>query len=254
MSNRLLTAIRMAELTTGFHGGVRSLLQKADRVVAVCNWVLDLLVLNGVPRSKLVLCRQGAGAAAPSHAPTGPLPVTSSAPLRLAFFGRLDPMKGLDTILHAFKLMPDTRAALDVFGIIQPGSEGYVSTLNAQRDPRVQFRKAVPSADVGQVMYRYDFVVVPSRWLETGPLVVYEAFQAGTPVLGSRLGGIAELVTDGVDGLLLAAEDPESWATTITALSEDRGLVGRLRSGVRPPRTMSDVAEEMVQQYQTLLN
>jgi glycosyltransferase involved in cell wall biosynthesis len=242
----------MAEATTGFHGAVRNLLHKADLVVAVCNWALDLLLLNGVPRSKLVLCRQGARLAQGLQGSPAHLPAASSARLRLAFFGRLDPMKGLDTILRAFELMPNTRAALDIYGIVQPGSERYVAGLHAHRDARVQFIDALPSGAVRQAMERYDFVVAPSRWLETGPLVVYEAFQAGTPVLGSRLGGIAELVTHGVDGLLLPAETPQSWATTISALSEDAELVGRLRSGVRPPRTMRDAAKEMLSHYHAL--
>ena len=54
---------------------------------------------------------------------------------------------------------------------------------------------------------RIDVLAVPSQWLETGPLVVLEAFAAGTPVIGSDLGGIRELVSDGRDGLLVPHDD-----------------------------------------------
>jgi glycosyltransferase involved in cell wall biosynthesis len=105
---------------------------------------------------------------------------------------------------------------------------------------------------VSDVMARYDFVVIPSRWLETGPLVVYEAFASRTPVLGSRLGGIAELVSDGIDGMLIAPDDPKAWAEVIAKCAGDLTHVERLRAGIRPPRTMTDAANEMAQLYSRL--
>ena len=71
----------------------------------------------------------------------------------------------------------------------------------ASNDHRVRFLDAIPLGEIVSVLAQYDILVVPSQWLETGPLVVYEAFSAGIPVLGSRLGGIAELVRDGVTTL-----------------------------------------------------
>ena len=117
----------------------------------------------------------------------------------------------------------------------------------------MHFKAPLSRGAVGEVMAQYDFVVVPSRWLETGPLVVYEAFASGTPVLGSRLGGIAELVTDGVDGILANADDPGNWAIALAELAGDLTRVDRLRAGIRPPRTMTDVATEMAQHYSRLL-
>ncbi len=100
----------------------------------------------------------------------------------------------------------------------------------------------------------YDLLVVPSQWLETGPLVVLEAFAAGIPVLGSRLGGIAELVKDGENGILVEADSVAAWAAALNRLSRESELLRRLRSGVRPPRTMADVAEEMLALYHSIPN
>ena len=97
---------------------------------------------------------------------------------------------------------------------------------------------------------QHDVLAVPSQCLETGPLVVLEAFAAGTPVIGANLGGIAELVTDGVDGLLV---EPAAWATTLQRCATDRDLLPRLRAGIRPPRTMATVADEMLALYETAL-
>lgn len=80
-----------------------------------------------------------------------------------------------------------------------------------------------------------------------------EAFAAATPVLGTRLGGIAELVSDQVDGLLIPPEDPGAWASAIAALVAAPERITRLRAGISPPRTMDDVARDMAALYETLL-
>jgi len=102
------------------------------------------------------------------------------------------------------------------------------------------------------VLSAYDFVAVPSRWLETGPLVVLEAFAAGVPIIGSRLGGIAELVRDGMDGILIEADSVGAWSATLQRLCDDRALVERLRWNIRYPRTMDDVADDMIALYHRL--
>ena len=88
-------------------------------------------------------------------------------------------------------------------------------------------------------------VAVPSQSMETGPLVVLEAFAAGLPVLGSALGGIADKVRDGVDGVLVSPFDNEAaWAGALQRLGDDVGQVARMARAVQFPRTMADVAAE----------
>jgi glycosyltransferase involved in cell wall biosynthesis len=96
----------------------------------------------------------------------------------------------------------------------------------------------------------YDAVVVPSQWVETGPLVVLESFAAGVPVLASELGGIAEKVRHDVDGLLVPAYQLHAaWSSVIERCVSDPAVLPRLRAGVTPPRSMNDVAREMAQVY-----
>jgi glycosyltransferase involved in cell wall biosynthesis len=69
---------------------------------------------------------------------------------------------------------------------------------------------------------RHDACLVPSVWLETGPLAVYEAMAAGLPVIGSRLGCIDERIGDNVDGLLFRPGDAEELAGIIPSLWHPR--------------------------------
>jgi glycosyltransferase involved in cell wall biosynthesis len=84
-------------------------------------------------------------------------------------------------------------------------------------------------------------------------MVVLEAFAAGVPVLGSRLGGIAELVRDGVDGVLVEAADVNAWSAALRRLATQPEVLSRLRKGVQPPHTMDAVAAEMAALYRRLL-
>jgi glycosyltransferase involved in cell wall biosynthesis len=256
LAGGLFTALRMSALVgTGVHR-FEGLMKNVDRIVAVCDWVADVLRINGLPEAKLTLCRQGL--------PSRPVFFTSTVPpatfardgmLRLGYFGRLDPTKGIDLLIEALRRVPDGKVRFAIHGVRQPGSEAFAARLEraATADHRISLEPALPAHMVVDTMRGCDFVVVPSRWLETGPLVVLESFAAGTPVLGARLGGIAELVTDGIDGMLLAPDDPSAWSTAIAELAGNTDRVSQLRAGVRPPRTMDDVANEMAALYRSML-
>jgi glycosyltransferase involved in cell wall biosynthesis len=67
--------------------------------------------------------------------------------------------------------------------------------------------------------------------------------------VGSALGGIAELVRDGIDGVLVPAPTVQAWRTTLERLGAEADLLSRLRAGVRAPRTMAIGASEMAALY-----
>jgi glycosyltransferase involved in cell wall biosynthesis len=83
---------------------------------------------------------------------------------------------------------------------------------------------------------------------------VLEAFAARTPVIGSDLGGIRELVHHERNGLLVAHNNVSAWTTSLLRLATDRALRLRLRKGIGPVRTMSDVARDMDATYHELLS
>src|SRR5262249_6140863 len=166
-----------------------------------------------------------------------------------------DPTKGVDLLIEAVRRAPAANVRLAVYGVRQPGSEGLATQLEkaAADDPRISMQPVLRREAGVDAMGTFNFVVVPPGWLETGPLVVLESFAAGTPVLGARLGGIAELVTEGVDGVLVTPDDPAAWSSAITELAGNPNRALRLRAGVRPPRGMDDVAAEMVTLYRQCL-
>jgi glycosyltransferase involved in cell wall biosynthesis len=85
-------------------------------------------------------------------------------------------------------------------------------------------------ADLPRLMAEVDWVVVPSRWWENSPLVIQEAFLHKRPVICSDIGGMAEKVADGVDGLHFRAGDPRSLAQVLETAIGTPGLWESLRA------------------------
>jgi glycosyltransferase involved in cell wall biosynthesis len=250
LSGGAWTALAMRQLVGLRHETFIQCMVEVRHVVAVCEWARAVLERNGVPRVKITVSRAGvADPVLPATVPGVARP--SNGALRAVFLGRLDPTKGVDLIIRALRAVPDLRIALDVYGVATAGGDRYSRELRAAAagDPRIVFHRPIPSGEVIPLLRDHDVVLVPSRLLETGPLVVLEAFAAGTPVIGSALGGIAELISDGVDGLLVRGESVDEWREALERVARDRELLSRLRRGIRPPRSMADVADDMMAIY-----
>src|SRR5205807_2637121 len=119
-------------------------------------------------------------------------------------------VKGVDTLIKAVRAMPSMSIELHLYGVTQGASdERYWMLLRslAASDSRITFIPSVPHDEVISLLRNYHVLAVPSRGLETGPLVVLESFAAGTPVIGSKLDGIAEWVRHQDNGLLVEPED-----------------------------------------------
>jgi len=252
------TALRMTELIQLRHATVRSFLAEVDHIIAVCQWVRDVLVRNGVPPEKITLCRQGV-AQEPEGAPRRleRLKISAERPLQIAFFGRFDPTKGVEILIHAVRSLPIARLRLAIYGVAQDEA-GKRYELKVRRsaggDGRIEFHPPVRNTEIVSTLRNYDLLAVPSQWLETGPLVVLEAFAAGIPVIGSQLGGITELIRDGFDGILVEPASTRAWTEALRRLSEDPDIVVRLRKNVLPPKSMYTVAKEMAELYEAVLS
>ena len=89
-------------------------------------------------------------------------------------------------------------------------------------------------SQLAKLMARIDWVVVPSIWWENSPLVIQEAFLHGRPVICSDIGGMAEKVTDGVDGLHFRRGDAEHLAEVIERAARPPACGSSLRAGIVP--------------------
>lgn len=245
--------LRSRPLTAHRHSLVRQWFAGMDRIIALCGWTEHLLQLNGVPRFKVRKVRHGLTQVAASDG--GGRRVSTSGVPRLIFLGRLDPNKGVHLILDALALCPDLKLEIDLYTVIDAVPGPYVREIMARLDHEKRARVCAPvkASEVITTVAGYDALLVPSQWMETGPLVVLEAFAAGVPVVGSDLGGIAEWVAHDRDGLLVAEQSASGWAQALRRLVNEQDLLPKLRAGIRSPRSMREVAEEVRAVYEELL-
>lgn len=242
------TVVRLHETTLEEAG------QLADRIVAVAEWLLKALAMNNIPGEKLVLCRQGV----PPGFQNSETPKPKQRSMRFGIFGRADPGKGIHTAVKGFlRLRKETAAELHLHLIVpDPSFREYYSQLKsmAGNDQRIHFKTPVPRESISEAISQFDVILVPSECLETGPLIALEALAVGVPVYGSRLGGIEEIVADGLNGKLIEPKDDEAWGREMEEAARNPDLVERYRKNIKGVRTMREVADEMHCVYRELVS
>ena len=107
-------------------------------------------------------------------------------------------------------------------------------------DRRIFLHGRFDNTQVASILSRVDVVVVPSTCYENSPLVILEARASGTPLVVAALGGMPELVENGVNGLHCRPADAADLARKLQRLIDEPGLLPRLRAGVVRPRSVED--------------
>jgi glycosyltransferase involved in cell wall biosynthesis len=163
------------------------------------------------------------------------------------YFGNLNPWKGATVLLEAAKLLiaEGFDFELRVHGAAPFQSESFVSEIDelfAQTSPVVQRRGAYRREDIAQLIQSVDCAIMPSIWWENAPLVIQEAQGQNRPVICSNIGGMAEMITDGINGLTVPPNDPLALAQAMRRMAENPDLRQSLGENARHPDTIDTTA------------
>ena len=221
---------------------IRDAFAAFDLLIAPSRFLRDRFVAAGWNAGRFVVQPNGvvaAPAAAARAAPDGRRD-------RFAAFGNVNRFKGTLVALQASALLSAQGVphGLAVHGGTAWQEESFLDAFHAAlaAAPAAAHRGAYAAADQPARMAAADWVVVPSIWYENAPLVILEAFRHRRPVICGGVGGMAELVTDGVDGLHAPVGDPAGLAAIMRRAAEEPGLWDRLVAGIRPPPDLDDIA------------
>jgi glycosyltransferase involved in cell wall biosynthesis len=148
------------------------------------------------------------------------------------FVGVLERYKNVENLAAAWRIaardVPD--AMLRVIG--DGHRRDVVRALRAEFGDRVVWQSAVAAEEVVGALDESWFLLLPSR-AEGTPRIVLEAFCRGRAVVGGRVGGVPDVVEDGVTGLLVDPDDVSGIAGAMTALLRDPSLAGRMGTAAR---------------------
>lgn len=134
---------------------------------------------------------------------------------RFVYLSRVEREKGLPQLIEAFEQLGG-EYTLDVYGPLA----GLV-TADINRS-NIRYRGIVPPDKVSYTLARYDVLVLPTLWRTEGyPGIIIEAFGVGLPVIASAIGGIPEIVDNGISGLLIAPGQSESIQVAVRHFTSD---------------------------------
>jgi glycosyltransferase involved in cell wall biosynthesis len=202
-------------------------LRAATRIVCPSAYLRDAVISWGVPAERVTVL--------PNPVPTTAASVDRDAARRrlgvdsqvlLAFAGRFGPQKALDVALDATAATGNVTLAL-------AGDGDGAADLRRRAEPlghRVRFLGPRTRNEVLELFAAADASVLPSAW-ENLPHAVLESLAVGTPVLATAVGGVPEIVDDGVNGLLVPAGDREAFVAAVGRFAADASLRQQLRAG-----------------------
>ncbi|MGI4751816.1 MAG: glycosyltransferase [Janthinobacterium lividum] len=222
-----------------------------DKLIVVSKWQQEVFKKNQFDQQNIALCRQAVEICKP-------LTITKkeSSKLIIGFLGRISAIKGLHVLLASLKNISAEKFVLRVAAI--PAAEEldyyYQQKKQVENMPNTIWIENLPNEKVSGFLKELDILCVPSQWLETGPFVVYEALAQGIPVVGSNLGGIKELITEGKNGWLFPHQDEKYLSSLITSFITQK-TVGNLLTNVEPiTRPVKKLADEMLELYTNILH
>lgn len=174
------------------------------------------------------------------------------------FVGRFEDAKGVDVLIKAISILKEKYHENIKVAILGDGSKkDYLTNLVSMLsiEDRIEFlgiRK-----DVKYFMQSSKIFVLPSRW-EGLPMVILEAMANKIPIITTPVGGIKEVIQNGINGILVKPEDPEELASKIHLLLNNETLRENLSQNafvkVKSEYSISAYTKSMLQFYEKLLN
>lgn len=159
------------------------------------------------------------------------------------YVGRLSPEKGVDLLLNAAAELPDYKLKIIGAGPLED------RLLSGRENSNVEFLGYKTGKELRTIISGSKFIIVPSNWFENNPLIILESLCLGTPVIGSDIGGIPELIKPGFNGILFTADNTDELRLKIKSLWEDHSSFDRSKISVDALNNYSST-----RYYQSLIN
>jgi glycosyltransferase involved in cell wall biosynthesis len=204
-------------------------LNMADLLISPSSYLLNRFIDCGLSKDKAVLINYGIDLSRFKNTSK-----KHSSKIRFAYIGQIVWHKGIENLLRAFSLLSPAEKSSISLSLIGSGEEAFVKYCKelARELNLSEFVKFYGKMDNKKVLKMYrniDVLIAPSIWPENSPVTIMESFASATPVLGSDIGGIPELIRDDMNGFLHKHDDPASLAANIKKIIERPQLLNEMR-------------------------
>lgn len=174
----------------------------------------------------------------------------SDGPLRIGFIGTLIWHKGTHVLIEALGQLPVDRYLARIHGFLDWNPDYVAQLRRAAHGLPVEFAGGFGPGESARILAELDVVVVPSLWPENAPMVILEAFRAGVPVVAARVGGIPELISDGVWGATYEPHSAADLASELAKLISDPERLSRYVAALPPVKSIRVDAADWERRYQ----
>jgi glycosyltransferase involved in cell wall biosynthesis len=145
------------------------------------------------------------------------------------YVGRLLEGKGVETLIRAWRKLPHVKLKILGDGALRAGLEATAKADNLN----IEFLGRQDRPAVLAAISAAKLLMIPSECYEGFPMVIAESFACGTPILGSRIGSMEELIVEGETGRKFVAGDPEDLAHQLQSMLQDSSALAQMRVRAR---------------------
>ncbi len=227
-----------------------------DHFVAPSQFLADRYVQWGIPAERMSVIENVTQRSQPVDKVTA---AREAGSLRVGFFGQISFLKGIHVLLDAARILEDDGAQgihFDIHGdhTNQP-PEFQADFLDrmSRAGKNVRFHGAYDNARVDTLMQEVDVALVPSIWWENSPVVIQECMRNRLPIICSNIGGMAEKVRPGIDGLHFPVGSASGLCELLRALAADPSTLADLSRRMRRPETPETTVDQHLTLYQQLM-
>lgn len=222
-----------------------------DKFISPSTFLAERYVHWGIPAEKMAVIENMMPEVDRGEIPPPP----ADGPLRLGFFGQISKLKGIDVLFDAAAMLDkegETNVSFEIFGDYRGQPPEFQQSFLARLEKagtNIRFNGPYDRPRVDRLMQSVHAILVPSVWWENSPVVIQEALRNKRPVLCSDIGGMAEKVSNGVDGFHFAAGNPIALATLIRRLAENRNQLTTLATSLSGEPELVSGVDEYVRLY-----
>lgn len=199
----------LAYLEMTLHNKIWNIYQNnLNLVIAPSRFIQKLFISNGWPKEKVLFVN--------NPAPTINIKPNKQTSDYFLYFGRLAPEKGIEDLVAAVR---ENNLKLKIAGIGPSEKKLIKLCFNEIKNNQIKFIGHLAEKELTQEILEARAIVIPSRWLENMPLSLLESLALGKIIIASQLGGLPEIIKDGVNGYLFKPGDIPDLSTKLRMAS-----------------------------------
>lgn len=248
-SSSKIQAISLIEERVAYMKAISS---KVDFFISPSQFLKRKFIEFGIPEDKIIFLPHGFNLDNFKNSQK-----ISFGKIRFGFIGNSLPAKGVHILIKCFNKIKNDNVELKIYGQAMSYKAmlgNYLHYIKKMaKNKNIKFMGGFDNRNIAKIFRAIDVLVVPSIWPENSPLVIQEAFLAKTPVIASRIGGIPELVNDGLNGILVNPGDANDLQGKIQYIIDNPNIIEKFKGNIPEVKSIEDNAKEIEEIYKKLI-